>query len=123
MIRRPPRSTRTDTLFPYTTLFRSAVGRRATARRGGAGAGEPAAAGAGRRTDGQSGRSDRRPGVRPVRGAGPRPWFGGAGRDAQRTDRSEEHTSELQSLMRISYAVFCLKKKTKTKPESNKSNK
>src|SRR3546814_10082961 len=155
MIRRPPRSTRTDTLFPYTTLFRSAVGRRATARRGGAGAGEPAAAGAGRRTDGQSGRSDRRPGVRPVRGAGPRPWFGGAGRDAQRTDcredgprvalargayrgvtfaisrpiggkwglegetrhgtlrsfgaaagRSEEHTSELQSLMRNSYAVY-----------------
>src|SRR3546814_3702608 len=80
MIRRPPRSTRTDTLFPYTTLFRS------------------------------------------------RPRFSGQGRkyimvsngdlkEATRTYegfvalRSEEHTSELQSLMRISYAVFCLKKK------------
>src|SRR3546814_8117919 len=87
MLRRPPRSTRTDTLFPYTTLFLS----------------------------------DRLPLVR--LGAGhPRllhsrdPAF----RDADRVQadhlgriRSEEHTSELQSLMRISYAVFCLKKKTK----------
>src|SRR3546814_3856144 len=74
MIRRPPRSTRTDTLFPYTTLFRS-----------------------------------------PARGPRPAP------NDEQiivvgqhpiiPTKRSEEHTSELQSLMRISYAVFCLKKK------------
>src|SRR3546814_3341357 len=72
MIRRPPRSTRTDTLFPYTTLFRSLVGdRRRRAARG--------------------------------RGAG----RGGAGLGA----KSEEHTSELQSLMRISYAVFCLKNK------------
>src|SRR3546814_1332305 len=83
MIRRPPRSTRTDTLFPYTTLFRSAVpvrifdvlllsgddGCRHTRCRA-------AALGYGLR-------------------------------------RSEEHTSELQSLMRISYAVFCLKKKNK----------
>src|SRR3546814_10089141 len=80
MIRRPPRSTRTDTLFPYTTLFRSA-----------------ALAG----------------------------WLWGFGFhvaglywianallvDGDRHARSEEHTSELQSLMRISYAVFCLKKK------------
>src|SRR3546814_5588359 len=80
MIRRPPRSTRTDTLFPYTTLFRSA----------------------------------RQVNVMP-------------GLDAVKSDeatpsgkptlalvaRSEEHTSELQSLMRISYAVFCLKKKKK----------
>src|SRR3546814_2257463 len=73
MIRRPPRSTRTDTLFPYTTLFRS------------------------------------------LQKGGPRRarHF----RDRRRSDRgrhprSEEHTSELQSLMRISYAVFCLKKKT-----------
>src|SRR3546814_11905852 len=73
MIRRPPRSTRTDTLFPYTTLFRS-VRRSALCKRG------PF-----------EGRPDRR--FRP---------------------RSEEHTSELQSLMRISYAVFCLKKKKKT---------
>src|SRR3546814_5019563 len=83
MIRRPPRSTRTDTLFPYTTLFRS---------------------------------------------AGVAPRIIGAGTEAVQNltidrvadaiqlvnrTRSEEHTSELQSLMRISYAVFCLKKKTK----------
>src|SRR3546814_1019169 len=70
MIRRPPRSTRTDTLFPYTTLFRSPGG----------GGGDDAGA-------------RRQPVL--LRG------------------RSEEHTSELQSLMRISYAVFCLKKKKK----------
>src|SRR3546814_1518882 len=73
MIRRPPRSTRTDTLFPYTTLFRSL-------------------------------RLDRSPLDRLSRG--PAQEFPG--------DRSEEHTSELQSLMRISYAVFCLKKKKTT---------
>src|SRR3546814_2067229 len=88
MIRRPPRSTRTDTLFPYTTLFRSAVGGLAL---------EPKfVAGDGIRIIGRR-RSRRRP-------AGT--TFGPPGR------RSEEHTSELQSLMRISYAVFCLKKKT-----------
>src|SRR3546814_1636972 len=76
MIRRPPRSTRTDPLFPYTTLFRS----RAADHR-------------------------RRRAVDP--GAGSR--LRAARRN--RRDRSEEHTSELQSLMRISYAVFCLKKK------------
>src|SRR3546814_2687012 len=75
MIRRPPRSTRTDTLFPYTTLFRS--WRPATVR------------GAGRIS-----------GPQPEAPLPPRP-----------RPRSEEHTSELQSLMRISYAVFCLKKK------------
>src|SRR3546814_7312021 len=74
MIRRPPRSTRTDTLFPYTTLFRSV------------------------------------------------PFFTQFGNllpqqpvFSLKTGRSEEHTSELQSLMRISYAVFCLKKKKNTK--------
>src|SRR3546814_10045342 len=82
MIRRPPRSTRTDTLFPYTTLFRS--------RRVGAFA-LPGAR--------------RRQGRVPRRAASQGP--------AARGGRSEEHTSELQSLMRISYAVFCLKKKTK----------
>src|SRR3546814_3561008 len=95
MIRRPPRSTRTDTLFPYTTLFRSsteaALGRLSgpwQIRR-------------------ESGRI--RSGL--DRGDYANEWdqvqigFG----------RSEEHTSELQSLMRISYAVFCLKKKTATK--------
>src|SRR3546814_11595728 len=101
MIRRPPRSTRTDTLFPYTTLFRShpAPGRRTpltTARRR-------------RRRHGRSGRRAgwRRPARRGPRSPRGRPVPGGAARRA----RSEEHTSELQSLMRISYAVFCLKKK------------
>src|SRR3546814_8176835 len=95
MIRRPPRSTRTDTLFPYTTLFRS-VDR--TAR-------EVERVGAFVDQDG----------VRPLLDDG--------AQRAQRAvivhrrfvvhERSEEHTSELQSLMRISYAVFCLKKKKK----------
>src|SRR3546814_10338526 len=80
MIRRPPRSTRTDTLFPYTTLFRSGGPQNSTAAAGWT-ADRPAGA-----------------------------------------SRSEEHTSELQSLMRISYAVFCLKKKNHnnlTKPKVN----
>src|SRR3546814_2944974 len=72
MIRRPPRSTRTDTLFPYTTLFRSRL---------------------------PCPHEDRR-----------RPGLDGTAH-AGTLARSEEHTSELQSLMRISYAVFCLKKK------------
>src|SRR3546814_14431640 len=91
MIRRPPRSTRTDTLFPYTTLFRSDRGHRARTV-----ASRPV-----ERTD------ERRLGL-----------FCGAALPARREayraaepGRSEEHTSELQSLMRISYAVFCLKKK------------
>src|SRR3546814_4692757 len=89
MIRRPPRSTRTDTLFPYTTLFRSAVAAPGTGK---------AAARCttpGRTATGRASAADR--------GIGPAPASAGA--------RSEEHTSELQSLMRISYAVFCLKKK------------
>src|SRR3546814_2616686 len=97
MIRRPPRSTRTDTLFPYTTLFRSLARFRE----------QHGALALGVGTDAQSlfrtlcavllglllalGFHAREDGL-----------------------RSEEHTSELQSLMRISYAVFCLKKKTKT---------
>src|SRR3546814_20567122 len=84
MIRRPPRSTRTDTLFPYTTLFRS---QRPCPTRY-------------RRTL-PSGRSTRH--IMPAGNQGREP-------DLSRR-RSEEHTSELQSLMRISYAVFCLKKK------------
>src|SRR3546814_3268634 len=87
MIRRPPRSTRTDTLFPYTTLFRSPV--------------SPA---------------ERRGASRGAEGGAGREGQGGARR---RKARSEEHTSELQSLMRISYAVFCLKKKTTTAPNTN----
>src|SRR3546814_8779852 len=84
MIRRPPRSTRTDTLFPYTTLFRSLAQHP-----------EPAW-----RAEALGGRVER---DRRQRG-GPAPARHAA-------LRSEEHTSELQSLMRISYAVFCLKKK------------
>src|SRR3546814_11257754 len=80
MIRRPPRSTRTDTLFPYTTLFRSPV-------------------------QGRSLRRCRRGSLHTI---ATRPLCTA---DRQRSARSEEHTSELQSLMRISYAVFCLKKK------------
>src|SRR3546814_12838957 len=90
MIRRPPRSTRTDTLFPYTTLFRSkrdCADRCPVARRH-----DPAGTAWG-------GGADCRPGAASGRGA------------AARGERSEEHTSELQSLMRISYAVFCLKQK------------
>src|SRR3546814_7903216 len=91
MIRRPPRSTRTDTLFPYTTLFRSRSDRRAGGRD------------AGRRGR----RGSRRCGAAEQGVAG----------------RSEEHTSELQSLMRISYAVFCLKKKKKkTKERDSMTN-
>src|SRR3546814_2798004 len=104
MLRRPPRSTRTDTLFPYTTLFRSPV----TARSGG------------------ENRHDSRCFLDPVVTA---PVFGDrntSARDLARTGpppelgdqfmnltqpRSEEHTSELQSLMRTSYAVFCLTQK------------
>src|SRR3546814_6202763 len=99
MIRRPPRSTRTDTLFPYTTLFRSLV---VAQQRGLGQLHEPVA--------------DLVPGelvqrlreqVEAIAGE----VFRGLG--AGRVQRSEEHTSELQSLMRISYAVFCLKKKKK----------
>src|SRR3546814_9122523 len=88
MIRRPPRSTRTDTLFPYTTLFRSALM------------------------------------CPPSVAASPFPapsltvshvCFTPAASVCNERTRSEEHTSELQSLMRISYAVFCLKKKNKKK--------
>src|SRR3546814_2611645 len=102
MIRRPPRSTRTDTLFPYTTLFRS---------RTGPGAGIDA--GVGVRTAG--GAAERR-----ALQERTRPGGRGAYRRMDEElrlqcagpgERSEEHTSELQSLMRISYAVFCLKKK------------
>src|SRR3546814_8329736 len=94
MIRRPPRSTRTDTLFPYTTLFRS-----------------------------WKNRPERRSASRPACLA-----KSIANRRMMRREkwiaqiRSEEHTSELQSLMRISYAVFCLKKK-KIKLQTNEKYK
>src|SRR3546814_9947619 len=103
MIRRPPRSTRTDTLFPYTTLFRSrpepALAHHRTVLRGG-------------RDQSRKGNGQRLSLALRCLGA----------------NRSEEHTSELQSLMRISYAVFCLKKKkknikTKTHQVHTQSNK
>src|SRR3546814_7317248 len=97
MIRRPPSSTRTDTLFPYTTLFLSASEARAI-------------------------RPRRRNRIRCIENAADHRHHVGPGRDqlprivrrdaADRHPSSEEHTSELQSLMRISYAVFCLNKKT-----------
>src|SRR3546814_10602283 len=87
MIRRPPRATRTDTLFPYTTLFRSR-----------------------RRAPGGAWRQPAQiPTPRHSRSGGADP--GRKARHRAARLRSEEHTSELQSLMRISYAVFCLKKK------------
>src|SRR3546814_2942393 len=106
MIRRPPRSTRTDTLFPYTTLFRSAL--------------LPPSAEHWFGTD-QSGRDVY---SRVVYGAGRSIGIGllatAIALVAGVVVRSEEHTSELQSLMRISYAVFCLKKKNKkTHSDSN----
>src|SRR3546814_9386944 len=101
MIRRPPRSTRTDTLFPYTTLFRSHARRCARGREIAA----PA------RNRGHILPSNRRE-EQVVRAWSTAPRA--SRRRQQEIDsRSEEHTSELQSLMRISYAVFCLKKKTK----------
>src|SRR3546814_9144999 len=90
MIRRPPRSTRTDTLFPYTTLFRSHAAY---------GSDRPVA-GVARRDRSHSHRA--------------RSLL-----VAMTQGRSEEHTSELQSLMRISYAVFCLKKKKSPKQVHN----
>src|SRR3546814_4270533 len=103
MIRRPPRSTRTDTLFPYTTLFRSRAGGPARARFYGCGS---------RRL--RHGRLDR--GLAPRRCG--RAFAGRDDAMSSEDKRSEEHTSELQSLMRISYAVFCLKKKTIYKPKT-----
>src|SRR3546814_5466560 len=108
MIRRPPRSTRTDTLFPYTTLFRSLLAflpipviilgslryQRTLEKRY-----DAVRAAAGRIADTLTNNLS---GI---------------------ATRSEEHTSELQSLMRISYAVFCLKKKTSTRPHKQINHK
>src|SRR3546814_18280282 len=92
MIRRPPRSTRTDTLFPYTTLFRShdvrPLGQHLV----------DVPVGGHHHCDGVVDEPERHVLVEKI--------------------RSEEHTSELQSLMRISYAVFCLKKKKKQKKQT-----
>src|SRR3546814_3175855 len=105
MIRRPPRSTRTDTLFPYTTLFRSVA-----QARGNAGIIQAVLDLAG-----DTGMVDIEFVDRLLRGEG----VGLAAHHADLALRSEEHTSELQSLMRISYAVFCLKKKKKEHTNNN----
>src|SRR3546814_3409336 len=114
MIRRPPRSTRTDTLFPYTTLFRSLERVRQRfirARRLGHAARMVVRHDQG---DGIVMKCSARDLARIHAGLGDRAAKEVFDRD-QPMLRSEEHTSELQSLMRISYAVFCLKKKnTKT---------
>src|SRR3546814_3812017 len=138
-MRRPPRSTRTDTLFPYTTLFRSAplpfqrlspCARPDQARHGRRAAlphNRPQSRSSPDRDGGSDGPAScclperrrsrhslpRRPEARlPISAAAP-----SASKRWTETPRSEEHTSELQSLMRISYAVFCLKKK---KPDKQK---
>src|SRR3546814_6775238 len=97
MIRRPPRPTRTDTLFPYTTLFRSRLAERQGAD---ADAGHRAAAGIAQR---HAVADDAGLVFFIIHRVALAAYL--------RQLRSEEHTSELQSLMRISYAVFCLKKK------------
>src|SRR3546814_12760266 len=102
MIRRPPISTRTDTLFPYTTLFRSHARQPAHVARNNAAGGEQEA---GQRHDTAMAGARR-----VVRIAPQRVVVADAVRVVADV-RSEEHTSELQSLMRNSYAVFCLKKK------------
>src|SRR3546814_1386351 len=113
MVGRPPRYTRTYTLFPYTTLFRSRFGE-AGAERGLAGGGlaetggeDTAHVAAVDIVVGNASALDRGPD-----GCGAQLGGAGAGECAlEAAHRSEEHTSELQSLMRNSYAVFCLKKK------------
>src|SRR3546814_4120527 len=109
MIRRPPRSTRTDTLFPYTTLFRSTVGEKKPSdgdRQRLVVTENPWFSGTPLPPDSGVGVALSQSCHRGTSGAGP-------GYRVPVARRSEEHTSELQSLMRISYAVFCLKKKTK----------
>src|SRR3546814_6731440 len=108
MIRRPPRSTRTDTLFPYTTLFRSidASCHRGPQRVGWLRGLEPPTSGITIQDSNQLSYSHH---------------WNACCRDFQsKTPRSEEHTSELQSLMRTSYAVFCLQKKKNKQTEKSR---
>src|SRR3546814_10244724 len=108
MVLRPPRSTRTDTLFPYTTLFRSYIGTDVVVVGGGD-------------TSMDCVRTAIRLGAENVTCVYRRTEKEMLGRSEERThakeegvNRSEEHTSELQSLMRSTYAVFCLKKQSTT---------
>src|SRR3546814_3388066 len=112
MIRRPPRSTRTDTLFPYTTLFRSVIGSGGSVIR-------EIVAESGAKIDisddgtvkiASANAESIRAAIGRIKGITSEPEVG-----TIYQGRSEEHTSELQSLMRISYAVFCLKKNNKYK--------
>src|SRR3546814_3917428 len=113
MIRRPPRSTRTDTLFPYTTLFRSGSGGKGSSRDSNQRSIAGASGGSGPRRRGGRSLCQRRP--RRIGAMTRLVLIDGSSYlyRAFHALRSEEHTSELQSLMRISYAVFCLKKKNK----------
>src|SRR3546814_1421091 len=103
--RRPPRPTRTDTLFPYTTLFRSVH----TLFESGGGGRVPVMY----KVPYKAQNMPRAATAPPITAVRYRPAVTTRGLPALRSRRSEEHTSELQSLMRISYAVFCLKKKIK----------
>src|SRR3546814_1633991 len=114
MIRRPPRSTRTDTLFPYTTLFRSegladwnacGWGDRPCSVVWQSGSAEAISISGTCRIGDHAGQNGKEVATRSDCAVA---------HLVKKDDRSEEHTSELQSLMRISYAVFCLKKKKKT---------
>src|SRR3546814_3801045 len=117
MIRRPPRSTRTDTLFPYTTLFRSDGGHRRDIDRNRYRLYDrqaPGTAGGPFRN-----RAHRRPSLSTVLALTLAVVLGTMAGALFYGQRSEEHTSELPSLMRISYAVFCLKKKNNTNDDSS----
>src|SRR3546814_9731411 len=119
MIRRPPRSTRTDTLFPYTTLFRSLVDCRCVAANSRKGRRDLTADLIIPRREVESFVAkcayDVRKAAEPQISAGPRLC-------PDACNRSEEHTSELQSLMRTSYAVFCLKKKIHANTQARQNN-
>src|SRR3546814_3190731 len=110
MIRRPPRSTRTDTLFPYTTLFRSLRGHLTLVVDSTDKLGRAISQNTGEKTSALE-VTER---LREAAAKGQ-----AAGSPSKEDHRSEEHTSELQSLMRISYAVFCLKKKKKQQTQTS----
>src|SRR3546814_9754340 len=120
MIRRPPRSTRTDTLFPYTTLFRSMIRIEiGDARHIGFGQFGDRCLGQPRCRHLVQIMLDPSPDFRLRCRAVAESAVAGRTPDFDESARSEEHTSELQSLMRISYAVFCLKKKKTSKTVPN----
>src|SRR3546814_2557100 len=123
MIRRPPRSTRTDTLFPYTTLFRSPADQAADndecpPGRLGDQHGQDVVE-TGERQQPEEEGIEKDGGAHPQEHQQGQKHAGEQDLPAGSGPRSEEHTSELQSLMRISYAVFCLKKKKTTQHEEN----